>query len=95
MTAPTADLALSALDLSGRRVVVTGGGSGIGAACAARLAAAGAEVVVLDLSPEAAGRVAEQVGGGDGQDARAPEAALGGHGQGQEAAGRGPRDILP
>ena len=54
---------MSALDLSGRRAVVTGGGSGIGAACAARLAEAGAEVVVLDLSQEAAERVAGQVGG--------------------------------
>ena len=63
MTSTSSDLSPSALDLSGRRVVVTGGGSGIGAACAARMAAAGAEVVVLDLSAEAAGRVAEQIGG--------------------------------
>jgi len=51
------------LDLTGRRVVVTGGGSGIGAACAARLAAAGAHVVVLDLCSESAARVADEVGG--------------------------------
>jgi 3-hydroxybutyrate dehydrogenase len=51
------------LDLSGRRALVTGGGSGIGAACARRLAAAGAVVVVLDLSQVAAERVAEEVGG--------------------------------
>ena len=53
----------SQLDLTGRRVVVTGGGSGIGAACAVRLATAGAHVVVLDLSAESATRVAAQVGG--------------------------------
>ncbi len=52
-----------ALDLSGRRVVVTGAGSGIGAACAARLASAGAAVTVLDLSAEAAERVAAEIGG--------------------------------
>jgi 3-hydroxybutyrate dehydrogenase len=53
----------AALDLSGRRAVVTGAGSGIGAACARRLAAAGADVVVVDLSAESAKRVADEVGG--------------------------------
>ena len=53
----------SELHLAGRRVVVTGGGSGIGAACAERLAAAGAEVVVVDLDGDAAERTAERVGG--------------------------------
>jgi len=61
VTAP-APAHLSA-DLAGRRVVVTGGGSGIGAACAERLAAAGGEVVVLDLDGEAAAATAERVGG--------------------------------
>lgn len=51
------------LDLTGRRVIVTGGASGIGAACARRLAAAGAQLLVLDLDPEGAGRVAAEVGG--------------------------------
>ncbi|WP_237476682.1 SDR family NAD(P)-dependent oxidoreductase [Lichenibacterium dinghuense] len=37
--------------LAGRVAAVTGGARGIGAACAARLAAAGARVAVLDLSP--------------------------------------------
>jgi NAD(P)-dependent dehydrogenase (short-subunit alcohol dehydrogenase family) len=38
-------------DLDGLVAAITGGGSGIGAACAARLASAGARVGVLDLAP--------------------------------------------
>jgi 3-hydroxybutyrate dehydrogenase len=51
------------IDLAGRRAVVTGGASGIGAACARRLATAGARVVVADLSGERAGAVADEIGG--------------------------------
>ena len=51
------------LDLSGRRALVTGGAGGIGRACARRLAAAGAEVVVADLDGEAAERAAAEIGG--------------------------------
>jgi 3-hydroxybutyrate dehydrogenase len=51
------------LDLQGRTAMVTGGGSGIGQACAARLAQAGAKVLVVDRDGEAAGRVAASIGG--------------------------------
>jgi 3-hydroxybutyrate dehydrogenase len=64
------------LDLSGRTALVTGGGSGIGRACAIRLAAAGATVQVLDRNVEAAKAVAAEVGGrAEGIDLSDPGAA--------------------
>ena len=49
--------------LMGRRALITGGASGLGRACAVRLAEDGADVVVVDRDAEAARAVAEQVGG--------------------------------
>ena len=51
--------------LSGRRALVTGGASGIGAAVATRLAELGAHVTVLDRDGEAAAKVAARIGGDD------------------------------
>ncbi len=45
-------------DLSGRKVLITGGASGIGAACAVAFAAAGATVTVADLDAQGARKVA-------------------------------------
>lgn len=49
-------------ELDGRVALVTGGGSGIGAGCARRLAADGAAVVVADFDQAAAERVASEIG---------------------------------
>jgi 3-hydroxybutyrate dehydrogenase len=50
--------------LDGRTAVVTGGASGIGRACALRLATEGAAVVLLDRDADAAAAVAKEIGDG-------------------------------
>ncbi|HEU4850351.1 MAG TPA: 3-hydroxybutyrate dehydrogenase [Terrimesophilobacter sp.] len=50
-------------ELTGRRALVTGGASGIGAACARVFARAGAHVIVADLNGDAATAVAGELGG--------------------------------
>jgi NAD(P)-dependent dehydrogenase (short-subunit alcohol dehydrogenase family) len=51
------------MDLAGRHIVVTGGASGIGRACALRFADEGAKVTVADLDLEGARATAEGIGG--------------------------------
>jgi NAD(P)-dependent dehydrogenase (short-subunit alcohol dehydrogenase family) len=50
---------LEKLKLDGRVAVVTGGGQGIGAACARALGEAGAKVIVAELMPERASSIAD------------------------------------
>lgn len=50
-------------ELDGRTALVTGGASGIGAACARALAQRGATVTVADLDEAGAAKVADEIGG--------------------------------
>lgn len=54
---------MTPFDCAGAQVVVTGGGSGIGAALCRAFARAGSRVVVADLDPDRAGAVAAECGG--------------------------------
>src|SRR5215218_5609058 len=58
-----APYAAARMRLEGRRALVTGGASGIGAAISRRLAAEAANVVIGDLNVDGARRVADEVGG--------------------------------
>lgn len=51
------------MDVKGHAVLITGGGSGLGAETGRHLARAGARVALLDVDAEAAGAVAEEIGG--------------------------------
>jgi NAD(P)-dependent dehydrogenase (short-subunit alcohol dehydrogenase family) len=68
------------MDIKGHAAIVTGGGSGLGAATAAMLAAAGAKVALLDVNMDAANAHARTIGGiavkCDVSDAASAEAAV-------------------
>lgn len=51
------------MDIKGQTAIVTGGASGMGAATARALAAAGAKVALWDMNEEAAAKVAQECGG--------------------------------
>jgi NAD(P)-dependent dehydrogenase (short-subunit alcohol dehydrogenase family) len=51
------------MDINGQAAIVTGAASGLGAATARALAAAGAKVTVLDVNEQAALKVADEIGG--------------------------------
>jgi NAD(P)-dependent dehydrogenase (short-subunit alcohol dehydrogenase family) len=51
------------MDIKGHAAIVTGGGSGLGAATARALAAAGAKVAVFDINDKAAAEVAAEIKG--------------------------------
>ena len=51
------------MDPKGHAAIVTGGGSGLGAATATELAARGAKVAVLDVNKDGAAEVAKKIGG--------------------------------
>jgi len=48
--------------ISGSSFLVSGGGSGLGAACVRMLAAAGARVVIADVNPETGAKLATELG---------------------------------
>ncbi len=51
------------MNIHGQTAIVTGGGSGLGAATARALAEKGAKVAIFDINLEAAQKVAGEIGG--------------------------------
>ena len=81
------------MDIRGHAALVSGGGSGLGAATARMLAAAGAKVALLDVNTKAAAEVAIDIDGitihCDVADSASTEAAIA-----KAAADHGPARIL-
>ena len=57
---------MATYDYTNKVAIVTGGGSGIGAACAHTFARSGARVVVADFDDAAGRRVADEIKSADG-----------------------------
>jgi NAD(P)-dependent dehydrogenase (short-subunit alcohol dehydrogenase family) len=81
------------MDIKGQAAIVTGGASGLGAATARALAAAGAKVAIVDVNEKAANEIASELKGvaaiGDVADSASGEAAVK-----KAAAAHGPARIL-
>ena len=81
------------MEVKGQAAIVTGGASGLGAACARTLAAAGAKVTILDMNEKAAADMAGELKGHavlcDVADSASAEAAVK-----KAAAAHGPARIL-
>src|SRR6185437_128483 len=81
------------MEVKGQAAIVTGGASGLGAACARTLAAAGAKVTILDMNEKAAADIAGELKGlavlCDVADSASAEAAFK-----KAAAAHGPARIL-
>ena len=81
------------MEVNGQAAIVTGGASGLGAACARTLAAAGAKVTILDMNEKAAADMAGELKGlavlCDVADSASAEAAVK-----KAAAAHGPARIL-
>ncbi len=81
------------MEIKGQAAIVTGGASGLGAACARTLAAAGARVAIMDVNDKAAAEVAIDINGiaihCDVADGTSAEAAIK-----KAAADHGPARIL-
>jgi NAD(P)-dependent dehydrogenase (short-subunit alcohol dehydrogenase family) len=62
MALPAGHFEETALQIQGKGFVVTGGGSGLGAATARRLVAGGARVLLIDLDEDAGASLAAELG---------------------------------
>lgn len=62
MAVALAKRAVDLFDVTGRRVLVSGGGNGLGLAVASAFAGAGAKVVVLDIDIETVGPLSDELG---------------------------------